>query len=53
MKERKNETANSETLNPPADTLVDLAIANEPADETKGGLDGNYSDWRTNFGRTT
>ena len=49
MKERKNETANSEQ----ADTLVDLSIANEPADETKGGLDGNYSDWRTNFGRTT
>ena len=52
MKERKNETVNSETLNPPAEALVDLAIADERADETKGGP-GNYNDWRTNFGRTS
>ncbi|HZM90585.1 MAG TPA: hypothetical protein VFF31_28960 [Blastocatellia bacterium] len=51
MKERKNETANSETLNPQADTLVDLAIADEQADETKGGT-SDYNTWRNRFGTT-
>ena len=37
MEERNKENATNENINSQADTLIDLAIPDEQADETKGG----------------
>ena len=37
MEERTKENATIDKINPQADTLIDLTLAGEPADETKGG----------------
>ena len=37
MEEIRTENATNEKTNPQADTLIDLALADEQADETKGG----------------
>jgi len=37
MEEREKENATNENINPHADTLVDLVLADDAADETKGG----------------
>ncbi|HWC77722.1 MAG TPA: hypothetical protein VG778_09675 [Blastocatellia bacterium] len=40
-----------------SDNVIDLPVADEQAEETTGGSRdvgaSGYSDWRTNFGRTS
>ena len=50
MKVNQKENAKTENTDL-QDALTDLPVAEEHAEETKGGP-GNYTDWRTNFGRT-
>ena len=49
MKVNNKETAKTE--NDLQDTVTDLTVSEEHAEETKGGS-ADYTVWRTNFGRT-
>jgi len=40
MKDKENENATNDNINPQADTLTDLPVAGEQAEETKGGNGG-------------
>ena len=55
MKGIKREDTSNEDINLQADALTDLPVADEQADETKGGENEGlgYNTWRANFGRTS
>lgn len=57
MEVRKKENATNDNINLEADTLSDLKVIDELADETKGGPRGDadcdnadYTIWRRTFG---
>ena len=52
MKDTKKENTTNGNINPQADTLTDLPLADEPANGTKGGHAGtdDYTPWRSRFG---
>ncbi|HSE98735.1 MAG TPA: hypothetical protein VLD57_10775 [Blastocatellia bacterium] len=55
MKDRIKENAPNIDANLQSDSLIDLPVVNDQADQTKGGQTdiSGYNTWRTNFGRTS
>lgn len=50
---KAQENAKNDDISIQSDTLSDLAVTDEQADETKGGTTAGYNTWRQNFGRTS
>jgi len=58
MEVRKKENATNDNINLQSDTLTDLVVTDEQADETMGGGrtgdsdvdNADYTTWRRNFG---